>query len=142
MLYILLIYISDLKLAELENSDDIFDKIKSLNSIKDFEEVNLLKVETFDENVSMQAGNVVEIDSDSDFGINSSFGSSILGAAGQEIVDSITNPRVSSALWEDVPGKSVLSSCFNFFSAMTKKCYRENKYEACLMDRKYLIHLP
>ena len=53
MLYILLIYISDLKLAELENSDVIFDKIKSLNSIKDFEEVNLLKVETFDENVYM-----------------------------------------------------------------------------------------
>ena len=142
MPYILLISISDLKLAELENSDDILDKIKSLNSIKDVKEVNFLKIEIFDENICMQADNVVEIDSDSDFGINSSFGSSILGVAGQEIVDSITNPSISSALWEDVQGENVLSSCSYFFSVMTEKCYRENNYDTCLVDRKYVIHLP
>lgn len=132
-----------MKLAELENSDDVLNKIKSINSIQDVKEVNILKVETFDESIYMQSDNVVEMDSDSDFGINSSFGSSILGAAGQEIVNSIINPSISSALWEDVQGESVLSSCSYFFSVMAEKCYRKNINDTCdTMDRKYVIHLP
>ena len=132
-----------MKLAELENSDDVLNKIKSINSIQDVKEVNILKVETFDESIYMQSDNVVEIDSDSDFGINSSFGSSILGAAGQEIVNSITNPSISSALWEDVQGESILSSCSYFFSVMAENCYRKNINDTCdTMDRKNVIHLP
>ena len=112
MLYLLSFV--DLKLSKVENDNDELN-ITDFSSICTIWQENPIQVETYNENSFLHPKNVVDIDSDSDFGMNSSIGSSVLlGTLNQEIIESITKPTICSSLWNGLENQSKLKRYFTF----------------------------
>ena len=77
---------------------DEFD-ISDISPISNLYQQNLTKLENYKESGFIHSQNVVDIDSDSDFGMTSSIGSSVLlGTLNQEIIESITKLLICLSL--------------------------------------------